>query len=134
MIDVRAARDDPGAWRTRLARKGAAVEFDALMAADRRWLELVPQVDELRSKTKLKGKPTPEQVEELRTVKVDLQRVEAELAEADEQRRGLLAAVPNPPDDSAPDGETDEDAEEIRRVGEPRPGAPGAVEQICGYR
>jgi seryl-tRNA synthetase len=122
MIDIRAARENPDAWRTALARKGAADEFDALVAADRRWLELVPQVDELRSRTKLKGKPTPEQIEELRTVKADLQRVEAELTEAEGRRRALLDLVPNPPDESAPEGTTEEDAEEIRRVGEPRPG------------
>jgi seryl-tRNA synthetase len=122
MIDVRAARDDPEAWRAALARKGAAENFDALMEADRRWLALVPKVDELRSKTKLKGKPTPEQVEELRTVKADLQRVETELADAEARRSELLDIVPNPPDTSVPDGETDDDAEEIRRIGDPRPG------------
>jgi seryl-tRNA synthetase len=122
MIDVRAARENPEAWRTALDRKGAAEDFDALMAADRRWLELVPQVDETRAKTKLKGKPTPEQIEELKNVKADLARLEGELATAEEARRELLAQVPNPPDESAPDGTTDEDAEEVRRVGEPREG------------
>jgi seryl-tRNA synthetase len=119
MIDVRAARSDPEAWRAALARKGASEDFDALMAADRQWLELVPKVDELRSRTKLKGKPTPEQVEELKDVKAELQRLQAELADAEVQRRELLERVPNPPDQSAPDGQTDEDAEEVRRVGEP---------------
>jgi seryl-tRNA synthetase len=122
MIDVRAAREDPDAVRAALARKGAAEDFDALMDADRRWLELVPRVDELRSKTKLKGRPTAEQLEELKAVKADLQRLEGELAEADGRRRELLDSVPNPPEDSAPDGTTDEDAEEIRRVGDPRSG------------
>ena len=44
---------------------------------------LVPQVDELRSRQKLKGKPTPEQVEELKTVKEDLRRLEEELTAAE---------------------------------------------------
>ncbi|HLM33439.1 MAG TPA: aminoacyl--tRNA ligase-related protein, partial [Gaiellaceae bacterium] len=119
MIDVRAARSDPEAWRGALARKGATEDFDALMEADRRWLELVPKVDELRSRTKLKGKPSPEQVKELKAVKAELQRLQGDLAEAEAQRRELLERVPNPPDRSAPDGQTDEDAEEVRRVGEP---------------
>ena len=37
MIDLKAARSDPDAWRQALARKGAAEEFDALLAADERW-------------------------------------------------------------------------------------------------
>ncbi len=56
MIDVRAARHDPAGFRAALERKGAATSFDELMAADRRWLELVPRVDELRSRTKAKGR------------------------------------------------------------------------------
>jgi seryl-tRNA synthetase len=119
MIDIRAARAEPEAYRTALARKGAAEEFDALMEADRDWLELVPQADELRAKTKVKGKPTPEQIEELKGVKAELQRIEARLAEAEQRRAELLVRVPSPPDRSAPDGFTDEDAEELRRVGEP---------------
>ena len=121
MIDVKAARADPDAWRAALARKGAAEEFDALMEADRTWLALVPQVDDLRSKTKLKGKPTPEQLEELKGVKAELQRLEVELADAEQRRTELLDRVPNPPDPSAPEGTAEEDAIEIRRVGEPPP-------------
>ena len=119
MIDSRAARNDPDGFRRRLARKGAAEEFDAWLAADERWRGLVPRVDDLRAQTKLKGKPTPEQLEELRTVKEELQAAERELAEAEAARDEVLALLPNPPDDSAPDGFTDEDAVEIRRWGEP---------------
>ena len=119
MIDQRAARNDPEGFRRKLARKGAAEQFDGWLAADERWRALVPRVDELRGKTKLKGKPTPEQLEELRGVKEELQQVEQELADAEAARVEVLALIPNPPDDSAPDGDTDEDAEEISRWGEP---------------
>jgi seryl-tRNA synthetase len=119
MIDQRAARNDPVDFRRKLARKGAAEAFDAWLAADERWRALVPRVDELRGRTKLKGKPTPEQLEELRGVKEALQQAEQELSAAEAERDEALTAIPNPPDDSAPDGDTDEDAEEIRRWGEP---------------
>jgi seryl-tRNA synthetase len=121
VIDLRAARADPAAFRSALVRKGdeAARTFDELIAADARWLELIPQVDSLRGRTKLKGKPSPEQLEELKEVKVELKRLEDELAEAERARQALLDRVPNPPDVSAPDGMSEEDAVEIRRVGEP---------------
>jgi seryl-tRNA synthetase len=119
MIDIRAARADPDGYRAALARKGAAEEFDALMEADRAWLALVPQADELRAQTKLKGKPMPEQIEELKGVKAELQQVQEELAAADRRRAELLDRVPSPPDPSAPDGFAEEDAVELRRVGEP---------------
>jgi seryl-tRNA synthetase len=121
MIDLKAARADPDAYRQALARKGAADAFDALLEADARWRELVPQVDELRSRQKLdgKGKPTPEQIEALKQVKAELQEREAQLAEAERAREELLAQVPNPPHPSVPDGDTEEDAAELRRVGQP---------------
>jgi seryl-tRNA synthetase len=120
VIDLKAARSDPDGFRAALARKGGVEAFDQLIEADRRWLELVPQVDELRSQTKPKGKPTPEQLEQLKLIKAKLQRLEEELSEAEASREAALALVPNPPHPDVPDGETDEDAVELRRVGEPR--------------
>jgi len=120
VIDLRAARANPDEYRAAIARKGYAEQFDELLAADERWRELVPQVDELRSRQKLKGKPTPEQVEELKQVKADLQRLEGELAEAESARDELLRVVPNPPHESVPDEpEGDAEGEIVRLVGEP---------------
>jgi seryl-tRNA synthetase len=119
VIDLRAARSDPDRFRAALARKGAGEAFDELLAADERWRELVPQVDELRARQKLKGKPTPEQVEELKQVKENLRRLEDELAAAEAERDRLALLIPNLPHESVPDGDTEEDAEEVRRVGEP---------------
>ena len=120
MIDLKAARANPDAWRTALARKGAGEAFGALLAADEAWRALVPRVDDLRSKTKLKGKPTPEQLEQLQQVKEELRTAEEELAAAETAREAALALVPNPPHPSSPDGDSEDDAEELRRVGEPR--------------
>jgi seryl-tRNA synthetase len=120
MIDLRAARADPDTWRTALARKGAAEAFDALLEADRQRRALLPRIEELRGQQKLKGKPTPEQLEELKSVKAELQERETELEGVEARLQGLLDTVPNPPDPNAPDGQTDEDAVEVKRVGEPR--------------
>ncbi|HEX6700651.1 MAG TPA: serine--tRNA ligase, partial [Gaiellaceae bacterium] len=90
-------------------------------AADERWRALVPRVDELRGRQKLSGKPTPEQLEELKGLKEELRAAEEEVAAAEAARDEALRVVPNPPHSSAPDGETEEDAEEIRRWGEARP-------------
>ena len=119
MIDLKAARANPGAVRAALARKGAAEAFDRLLEADERWRALVPRVDELRARTKLKGKPTPEQLEDLQAVKADLKQAEDELAAAEAERDALALRVPNPPHDDVPDGATEDDAREVRRVGQP---------------
>jgi seryl-tRNA synthetase len=119
MIDIRAARNDPERFRAALARRGAAEAFDRLLAADERWRGLVPQVDELRAKQKLQGKPTPEQLEELKARKDELADLESELAAAERERDAALAKVPNLPHESAADGMNEDDAIEIRRWGEP---------------
>jgi len=119
VIDTRAARNDPDELRRKLARKGAADAFDAWLVADERWRALVPRVDDLRGRTKQKGKPTPEQLEELRRVKEELQAAERELAAAEAERDELGLRIPNPPADDVPDGSTEGDVREERRVGEP---------------
>jgi seryl-tRNA synthetase len=128
MIDLRAARNDPDAYRAALARRGAAEAFDALLAIDERWRALVPQVDELRAKQKLSGKPTPEQLEELKGVKERLSGLEAELTSLEAERDAALARVPNPPHESAAEGMRDEDAIVVREWGEPGPEGPESLD------
>jgi seryl-tRNA synthetase len=121
VIDLRAARNDPDTFRTALARKGAAEQLDELLEADRAVLDVQPRVEELRARRKGgSGKPSPEQLVELERVKAELQQLEAELATAEARRKDLLDRIPNPPAEDTPDGFSDEDAVEIRRVGEPR--------------
>src|SRR5438105_11208183 len=119
MIDLRAARNDPDAFRTALARKGAAELFDELLEADRAVRDVQPRVEELRARRKLKGKPSPEQLAELEQVKAELQQLESRLGDTEARRRELLDRVPNPPSEETPDGETEDDAVEIRRWGDP---------------
>jgi seryl-tRNA synthetase len=119
MIDLRAARHDPDGFRAALARKGAAELFDELLDADRAVREVQPRVEELRARRKVKGKPTPEQLAELERLKEELHSLEQQLAAAEGRRDELLTRVPNPPDEATPDGFTEEDAVEIRRVGDP---------------
>jgi seryl-tRNA synthetase len=119
MIDLKAARNDPDAYRAALARKGAAEAFDALLAADERWRALVPRIDELRGRTKLKGKPSAEQLAGLQQVKEELRTAEEEYAAAEAERDRLALRVPNLPRDDVPDGSTEDDVKEVRRVGEP---------------
>jgi seryl-tRNA synthetase len=121
VIDLRAARSDPDAFRAALARRGAAEAFDELLEADRRWRELVPQVDELRARQKLDGgKPTPEQLEQLRHLKEELKALEERESAAAAERDEALGKVPNVPHDSAADGMREEDAVTVTEWGVPR--------------
>ena len=117
MIDIRLAREHPDEFRRTLARKGAGADFENLLTVDELWRDLTTEVDELRRRTRPKGKPTEEERVALVAVSEELRRAETRLEELDRRRSDLLAALPNPPDDSVPDGFADEDALELRRVG-----------------
>jgi len=120
VIDLRAARAEPDRLRPGIARKGGAEAFEELLAADEQRRELIPRVDELRGRQKLKGKPTPEQVEELKQVKQQLRALEEQLGAADERVDELLRKVPNPAHESVPDKVTDDaEGDVVRMVGEP---------------
>jgi seryl-tRNA synthetase len=122
VIDLKAARQDPGHYRAALARRGAAADFDALLAADATWRELTERAETLRAEQKRAsraGPPGPEQRAELKRLADDLSKAQAELAHAEHERQELLARIPNLPDPTAADGMDEEDAEVVRLVGEP---------------
>jgi seryl-tRNA synthetase len=120
VIDLKAARQETERYRAALARRGAAEDFDALLAADRRWRALTERVESLRARQKRssKGAPAPEEIEALKQLKAGLAGAEQELAEAGQRRQELLDRIPNLPDPTAADGMTEEDAQCVRTWGE----------------
>jgi seryl-tRNA synthetase len=120
VIDLKAARQDPDNYRAALARRGAAADFDALLAVDASWRSLTERSEALRAaqKSSSKGKPTPEEIEQLRQLREELDGAQQELAVAAEQRDALLARIPNLPDPTAADGMDEDDAELVKTWGE----------------
>jgi seryl-tRNA synthetase len=121
VIDVKAARQDPDRYRAALTRRGAEKDFDALLAADVSWRSHTERAEALRAaqKRSSRGRPGPEQIEELRQVKKELEAAEAEQAAAGRERDELLARIPNLPDPTAADGMDEDDAQLVRTWGEP---------------
>ena len=127
MLDLRALREDPERFRAGLARRGVADRLDRLLELDAEQRALKVQVEELRAEqnriSKETGRATPEQratlVEEGRHIAAKLRDLEPDLERTTEYLDELLAELPNLPDDSVPDGETEEDNEVVRTHGEP---------------
>jgi seryl-tRNA synthetase len=120
VIDLKAARQDPDTFRAALARRGAANDFDALLAADATWRSATERAEALRAaqRSSSKGRPTPEELDQLRQLREELDQAQAELAAAARERDELLARIPNLPDPSAADGMDEEDAQLVRTWGE----------------
>ena len=125
MIDVTLLRKDPERLRAAMERRGVDVDIDELAALDARRREVRAGAEEMRARQKSAGKT-------IRTLEGEAKQAaiaeagrladtyKTALAEADALDAEFDAAwiaLPNLPDDSSPDGFTDEDAVEISRWG-----------------
>jgi seryl-tRNA synthetase len=129
MLDLKLLRSDPERVKAALARRGAGGEVDELLALDARRRELLPEVEDAQAERNAASKRIGEikreggdaeteiaAVGELRQ-KIDAGKEELETIEV--ALRDLTLAVPNIPDDDAPDGMAEDDAVVLREVGEP---------------
>ncbi len=121
MIDLKAARQDPGFYRAALARRGAAADCDKLIAADASWREFTERAESLRAAQKRasKGKPGSDELEQLKELSRRIEIALAEQAQAAQYRDEILARLPNLPDETAADGMDEEDAQLLRTWGDP---------------
>jgi len=127
MLDLKAIREDPQTAREGLARRGRAEDLDRLLELDEQWRALTAQVESLRAQqnaaTKEIGQADPAEraslIDASKAMGDLLEQKEAHLKRAASARDELLLELPNLPDASVPDGATDEDNVELKRVGEP---------------
>jgi seryl-tRNA synthetase len=130
LLDLKLLREDPEGVKKALARRGegAADAVDELLRLDDRRRALLPEIEGRRAKqneandtiaeAKRSGGDAEEAITEMRKVAAEVKKLEAELAEIEEARDELALTVPNIPDADVPDGDTEEDAETLREVGD----------------
>jgi seryl-tRNA synthetase len=128
MLDLKAIRENPEPFRAGMARRGRADDLDRAMALDTERRSLTARADDLRSivnrGSKAAGAAGSQEerakvIEEVRAASSELKEVEPKLADVEQRLDDLMAQLPNVPHESAPVGETDEDAVEVRKHGEP---------------
>ncbi len=127
MLDLKLIRSEPERVRAALARRGAADRIDDLLELDRRRRELLPGIEGARSERKAaserigeakkQGLEADEEVARVRDLKAEIETLENELEGIEGELEVLAAALPNIPEDDAPDGMTEEDAVVVREVG-----------------
>lgn len=129
MHDARALIDMGAEAVRRLARRGYSLDLAALEDLQSRRNQNIRSADELRAESKRvasevqqtarQGGDITKLKERARELKDEIRAIEAGQEQVQEQLRDLLLSIPNLPSDAAPDGSTDEDAVEVRRVGTP---------------
>jgi seryl-tRNA synthetase len=129
LLNLRAIREDPDPVRAALARRerGLADDLDHLIELDGERRKVTVEVEDLRAEqnrgSKAVGSASGDEREHLitslRQVSGRLAELEPRLADLDEEVLRLAGRLPNPPHESVPEGESEEDDEVLRMVGEP---------------
>lgn len=128
MLDIKFIRDNSEIIKLAATKKKLKFDVDELIKIDTERVDIMKRAEDLRAKQNAAGESVQRVVgaereqllNSLKTVKEDLKKVEDELEPVMKKWRELMLQVPNIPDMSVPDGQSDEDNQEIRKVGEPR--------------
>lgn len=117
MLDLKAIRDNPEPALTALARRkdGSDERLRATLDLDRMRRELLPRVEDLRARqnsandaiaeAKRSGDDAAEAIARMKEVSAEVKRLKEELDRVEEHLATAVAAVPNPPSDSAADAD-----------------------------
>src|SRR6266516_3185392 len=127
MLDLRAVRENPEAFRAALTRRGVADDLDRLLALHEKERRLKVQVEELRAEqnraSKEIGRASPEErqglIDSVKGISDRLEELEPRLQAVSDEVQALLARLPNIPHESVPDGEGEDDNLLEREVGKP---------------
>ncbi len=130
MIDPKLFRNDLDAVAANLARRGVALDKEKITQLEEQRKAIQIKTEELQNQSKTKSKmigqlkakgedvqPILDEVADLKKQRED---AEHELKDIQEQLSDIHYSTPNLIDDSVPDGNDENDNQEIRRWGEPR--------------
>lgn len=129
MLDVKRIRENPEEIKAALACRKETVDIDGVLKLDASRRELLFEVEQLKSKQntvskqipalKKEGKDTAPIFAEMKQLSDQVKEIDEKVRQIDEALTDSLMRIPNVPNPTVPDGDTDEDNVEIRRWGEP---------------
>jgi seryl-tRNA synthetase len=127
MLDIRFIRENKDLIKAGADRKHIAFDVDKLIALDDTRLSLLKSVEHMRAEqnrtslmigNNLSVEERQQLLNEMKVLKDDMKAQEEELKKVMHEWQLLMLQVPNIPDMSVPDGESDEQNVEVRVVGE----------------
>lgn len=127
MLDIKFIRENKEIIKAGAKKKHLDEEIDKLLEADQKRLDLLSKVESLRAEQNkvslsmggtLSDGERAQLIEEMRLVKEELKEKEEELRQVMTEWQSLMLTVPNIPDISVPEGNSDEDNVEVKQWGE----------------
>ena len=125
MLDIKFIRENKEKIKEAAKNKHVKVDIDRLLEIDETRRELKTKNDELQAKRNKLAKdakgqrPTAEQVEEGKKLKMESSQVEEELKKTDKEYFDLMVKVPTIPSPDTPIGKDDSENVEVYKWGEP---------------
>ena len=129
MLDIKLIRTETEKVKAALARRKEVVDIDALLELDNKRRELLYEVEQLKSKQnetskqipalKKEGKDVTPIFAEMKQLSAKIAEIDAVVKEYDEKVNEMMLRIPNLPNPTVPDGDTDEDNVEVRKFLEP---------------
>ncbi|MBE7035457.1 MAG: serine--tRNA ligase [Ruminococcaceae bacterium] len=129
MLDIKLIRQEPEKVKAALARRKEEITIDELLELDKRRRDALYEAEQLKSKQnavskqipqiKKAGGDTTQIFAEMKELSEKIKELDAELRDLDEKINAMMLRIPNIPNETVPDGETDEDNIEIRKFSEP---------------
>ncbi|MGI9118199.1 MAG: aminoacyl--tRNA ligase-related protein, partial [Minisyncoccia bacterium] len=127
MLDIKFIRENADLIREAARKKHSSFDVQNLLDADEKRLSILKEVEEIRSKQRVVSDTIPtiadpaereNRIAEMKLLKDELQTKEETLKEYTKAWQLLMLEVPNVPDMTVPDGDSDADNVEVKRWGE----------------
>ena len=129
MIDMKLLRTETERVKAALSRRKENVDIDGLLELDRQKREIMYEVEQKKAEQnavskkipamKKAGEDTTAVFEEMKLLSDSIKTLDDQIRELDEKIDAILYTIPNIPNETVPDGDTDEDNVEVRRFMEP---------------
>lgn len=129
MLDIKLIRTETEKIKKALSRRKEEVDIDGLLELDGQRRELLFDVEQKKAqqnavskeipKLKKEGKDTTEIFAKMKELSDSIKADDEKVRELDEKIQTIMYTIPNIPNETVPDGDTDEDNVEIRKFMEP---------------
>lgn len=126
MIDLKKLRENRAEYEAGFKKKQVDIDVDKILELDEKHRELIQEVEAMRAEknevskaiAQLADKERETQIKKMKALGEKLDKSETGLNKIIVQLKALSAEAPNPPHESVPEGEDEEDNEVVKTVGE----------------
>jgi len=120
MLDIKSIRDNIQDVKDALAKRNMDHDLlEQIKEKDALWRGIQTRMEEIRARQKKmsREKPDPEKLEELKGISLTIKDLDAQCSILQQDIREIMMNIPNIPDESTPEGNSEEDNLEIRKWG-----------------